>query len=348
MGGVNTKRLLAERLRSHRLTAPARTVTDAASHLLAVQSQDFVAGRWALAARTRGAVTLSQVDAAFTRGDIVRAWPMRGTLHTVPARDLGWMLSVTAQRQHQQAASRHRQLGIDEGIVAAAERVLRERIDGGVTRAQAFAAFESVGIDPKDQRGIHLLFVLTIEGVLCQGPVVGKEQLFVLAEEWITDTARPDDPLAELFVRYIAGHGPAGAADLAWWAGLTLGQAREAVERGRHRVAEVEDGVFVAADSPRRASGAPSVHVLPAFDEYYISYADRTPVCAPEHAMAVGPGKNGMVRPTIVADGRVVGTWSHAGAAGPAPEPQFFAPPSDEVADAAASALARFAAFRVG
>ncbi|MFE6995568.1 winged helix DNA-binding domain-containing protein [Microbacterium sp. NPDC057659] len=346
MGGVNTRRLLAERLRSHRLTAPARTVADAASHLLAVQSQDFVAGRWALGARTRGSVTLSQVDAAFSRGEIVRAWPMRGTLHTVPARDLGWMLSVTAPRQHQQAASRHRQLGIDSEIVGAAERAIRERIDGGMTRAQAFEAFESVGIDPKDQRGIHLLFVLTINGVLCQGPVVGKDQLFMLAEEWIREATQPDDPLAELFVRYVVGHGPAGAADLAWWAGLTLGQAREAVERGRNRVAEVEEGVFVSAESPRRAAGAAAVHALPAFDEYYISYADRTPVCSPEHAMTVGPGKNGMVRPTIVADGRIVGTWSHAGAAGPAPEPQFFAPPSDEVADAAASALTRFAAFR--
>ncbi|UJP08754.1 winged helix DNA-binding domain-containing protein [Microbacterium sp. KUDC0406] len=345
---MNTKRLLAERLRSHRLTAPARTVADAASHLLAVQSQDFVAGRWALAARTRGAVTLSQVDAAFTRGEIVRAWPMRGTLHTVPARDLGWMLSVTAERQRQQAASRHRQLGIDDGIVAAAERVIRERIDGGMTRAQVFEAFESAGIDPREQRGIHLLFVLTINGALCQGPVAGKDQLFVLAEEWITDAAQPDDPLAELFVRYIDGHGPAGAADLAWWAGLTLGMAREAVERGRRRVVEIDDGVFTASDAPRRAPRAASVHALPAFDEYYISYADRSPVCAPEHAMTVGPGKNGMVRPTIVADGRIVGTWSHAGAGGPAPEPQFFAPPSDEVADGAASALARFAAFRAG
>ncbi|MDR2998484.1 MAG: winged helix DNA-binding domain-containing protein [Microbacterium sp.] len=345
---MNTKRLLAERLRSHRLTAPARTVADAASHLLAVQSQDFVAGRWALAARTRGAVTLSQVDAAFTRGEIVRAWPMRGTLHTLPARDLGWMLSVTADRQHLQAASRHRQLGIDDAIVATAERVVRERIDGGMTRAQAFEAFESAGIDPRDQRGTHLLFVLTIDGVLCQGPIAGKEQLFVLAEDWITDAAQPDDPLAELFVRYIGGHGPAGAADFAWWTGLTLGTARDAVERGRHRVTEIEDGLFVATDAPRRAPRAASVHALPAFDEHYISYADRSPVCEPEHAMTVGPGKNGMVRPTIIVDGRVIGTWSHAGAAGPAPEAQFFRHPSDEVADAAASALARFAAFRAG
>ena len=58
--------LLSERLRSHRLTAPAASVTDAAAHMLAVQSQDFTAGRWALAARTRREPTLHLVDRALS------------------------------------------------------------------------------------------------------------------------------------------------------------------------------------------------------------------------------------------------------------------------------------------
>ncbi|MGB4135632.1 MAG: winged helix DNA-binding domain-containing protein [Microbacterium sp.] len=345
---MDQKRLLSERLRSHRLTAPARTVTDAAEHMLAVQSQNLLAGRWALAARTRGAVTVSEVNDAFARGALVRGWTMRGTLHIVPARDLRWMLSITAQRQRQQAAGRHRQLGVDGTVLAVAERALRERMDGGLTRAQAFAAFEAAGIDPRDQRGVHLLFALSIAGVLCQGPLVGKDQLFMLAEEWIADAPVPDDPLAELFVRYVAGHGPAGAADFAWWSGLTLGTAREAAERGQGRLTEVGDGLFLAASPPRRAAGVASVHALGAFDEYYISYADRSAVCTPAEAAIVGPGKNGMVRPVLLADGRVIGTWSHADADALAPEPQFFAPIPADTAEATAIALARYAAFRAG
>lgn len=317
-GVMKIEALRAERLRSHRLTAPMPTVTAAARHMLAVQSQDFAAGRWALAVRTRGSPTLRTVDRAFDRGDIVRAWTMRGTLHTIPASDLRWVLSVTGERQRQQAASRHRDLGIDDEMVAAAGRVLRPRLlDGGCTRAEVFALLASIGIDPTGQRGLHLLFTLTIDGLICQGPVVPastasgitREQRFVLVDEWVPVSAAPDDPLAEFFVRYIDGHGPAGAADFAWWSGLTLGAAREAASRADGRVVEVEAGRFVAASRPRRSAGAARVHALGAFDEYYISYADRTTVCAPDDLAAVGPGKNGMVRPVVLADGVAAGVW---------------------------------------
>lgn len=337
-----------ERLRAHRLTAPARDVTAAAAHLLAVQSQDFTAGRWALALRTRGDVRLRDVDAAFDRGELVRAWTMRGTLHTVPAQDLGWVLEVTAARQRQQAASRQRQLGIDDDLIAAAVVALTPRLrEGGLTRGEVFTVLEGIGIDPSGQRGIHLLFELTIAGVVVQGPVaardgITREQRFVLVEEHIRAHTRPEDPLAELFVRYIEGHGPAGVADFAWWSGLTLGQSREALQRAAGRVTEIEEGLFAGASRPRRAAKAPTVYALGAFDEYYISYADRTVACAPAHLAAVGPGKNGMVRATVVEHGRVIGCWTHAAAAHTA-EPELFEEPEDP--EAVAAALARFAAF---
>ncbi|CAH0238896.1 hypothetical protein SRABI76_02949 [Microbacterium oxydans] len=345
--------LLSERLRSHRLAAPARTVTDAASHMLAVQSQDFTAGRWALGIRTRGASTLHQVGRAFDRGELVRAWTMRGTLHIVSARDLGWILEVTAGRQRQQAASRHRDLGIDDEMVAAAVRTLTPALrDGGRTRAEVFALLEGIGIDPTGQRGIHLLFTLTIDGLICQGPVVARggvarEQRFVLVDEHIRERARPDDPLAELFVRYIDGHGPAGVADFSWWSGLTLGQSREAVARAAGRVVEVESGLFVSASRPRRSATVAPVLALGAFDEYYISYADRTAVCAAEHLAAVGPGKNGMVRATLVERGRVIGCWTHASATLGSP-PEFFDRRADADADTVHAALARFTHFLEG
>src|SRR5690606_14194839 len=121
---MTPRALLDARLRSHRLTAPAATVADAARHMLAVQSQDVLAGRWALGARTKGTPTLTSVDSAFARGALVRGWTMRGTLHIIPARDLAWVISVTAARQRQQAAGRHRDLGVDDRMLAAASRAL--------------------------------------------------------------------------------------------------------------------------------------------------------------------------------------------------------------------------------
>lgn len=346
---MTPRTLLDRRLRSHGLTAPAATVADAARHMLAVQSQDLLAGRWSLGVRTKGVPVIADVDAAFARGELVRAWTMRGTLHIIAARDLAWVLSVTAARQRRQAAGRHRELGVDERMLQTASRVLRPALsDGGCTRAEAFAQWEAAGIDPRGQRGYHLLFALTIAGEICQGPLqqsargVAREQRFMPVEEWVRESHTPADPLAELFVRYIDGHGPAGAADFAWWSGLTLGSARDAVERAQGRVIEVEDGLFTSRSMPRRSPRAADAFALPAFDEYYISYADRTAVCDADGQALVGPGRNGMVRPTLIAGGRVVGTWSHADA-GRRDPPALF--DGRDEAGGMASALDRFTHF---
>jgi hypothetical protein len=349
---MDPRGLLAARLRSHRLTAPAATVADAARHMLAVQSQDLLAGRWALGVRTRSSPTLDAVDATFASGELVRAWTQRGTLHIIPARDLAWVLSVTADRQRQQAAGRHRALAIDGEMIDAAWRAVGPSVrDGGCTRAEIFALLQSAGIEPAGQRGVHLLFALTVDGLICQGPIdrtrsagggIAREQRFVAVENWIGESARPEDPLAELFVRYIDGHGPAGARDFAWWSGLPLAAAREAADRAAGRVREVGEGLFTSPRAPRRSLDETTRFALPAFDEYYISYADRTLVCDPERLDAVGPGKNGMVRPTLIERGRVVGVWSHADATRGAPA-ELFDPDAD--AAAAASALECFARF---
>ncbi|GAA3631384.1 winged helix DNA-binding domain-containing protein [Microbacterium awajiense] len=321
---MDTMRLRAERLRSHRLSAPAASLTEAASHLLAVQSQEFWGGRWALAVRTRGIERIAEVDALFDRGELVRSWTMRGTLHTIPARDLAWVLGVTGDRQFRSAASRHRRLGIDGDMLRRVERAVRGALrgDGRLTRAELFDLLGDLGIDPRDQRGVHLLQSLCLRGVIVQAGVVprevgpAREQYFVLVEEWIEDAAPPADPLAEFFVRYIDGHGPAGAADFAWWTGLPLGTARVAAEAAGDRVREIDDGLFVGSSRPRPSTAAAEVVALPPFDEFYISYADRTVIGPPEILATVGPGANGMVRPLLVARGEIVATWAHSLAVG--------------------------------
>jgi hypothetical protein len=321
---VDLAALRSERLRSHRLTAPAASVLDAATHMLAVQSQEFWGGRWALAQRTRPArrgtrPTMREVDAMFDSGDLVRAWTMRGTLHTIPARDLRWVLEVTGERQLKQAAPRHRALGLDADVMGRAERVIRHVLGGGqASRPELFAELEKqAGIDPRDQRGVHILYALAVQGLICQGPVVERatgitrDQRFVMVDDWVRDAASPADPLAELFRRYIDGHGPAGPDDFAWWAGLPVTVARQAAAASGLDTVELTGGARAYVSSPRpRRSGTTEVFALPPFEEYFISYADRTVPCAPEFLAPVGPGSNGMVRPILVARGEIVGVWT--------------------------------------
>ncbi|GAA4781857.1 winged helix DNA-binding domain-containing protein [Microbacterium gilvum] len=308
------------RLRHHRLNARASSVADAARHLTATQSQDLWGGRLALASRTRGAA-VSHVDRAYDRGAIVRAWTQRGTLHTVAADDLAWILSVTGPRMLVLEERRMADLGLSRDDVARAEAVARGALRGGgrLTRAEIAAVWESGGVATAGQRTYHLIAALAVVGVLVWGPVVHRagveprEQHLVLAEDWITASTAPADPEAELFVRYIAGHGPATVRDYAWWAGLALTPARAAAERAADRVRTVADEggdpLYASASPPRASADAPRTIALPTFEEYYIAYADRGRVCTSEVLAAAGPGANGMVRPVIVHDGEIVGLW---------------------------------------
>lgn len=325
-------------MRSNRLTAPEPTIAAAAEHMLATQAQEFWGGRWALAVRTKGDPTLSDVDAAFERGEIVRSWTMRGTLHIIPPRDLAWVLSITGERQQKQFVPVLRTIGLDDTHLALAERVVRRALEGGnrLTRAEFGDVLRGAGIDPGGMRSGHLISALSIRGVIVWGPVVeragtpSREQHLVLVDEWIPDAVTPADPLAEFYVRYLASHGPAGPADFAWWAGLPIGRAREAAERAGERVVEVGDGLFVAdGPRPRRSAASARVLALPPFEEYYLSYTDRTQTCAPEFAAAIGPSMNGIVRPILVVGGEIAGVWSHSVAVGKhhlVPEYEIFVP----------------------
>lgn len=354
--------ILDARLRAHLLTAPAATVLDAAAHMVAVQAQEFWGGRWALAVRAREAVTIAHVDAAFDRGDLVRAWTMRGTLHIIRAADLGLLLAVTRGRQQHQARARHGQLGLDDDTFARAEVLVRSALAGGgrLSRAEFAEVLSRGDIDPAGQRGIHILQALAIRGVLVLGPVVpreggpSREQYIVLREEWGADAAVPLHPEGELFARFIASHGPASARDFAWWTGLTLGQSRAAAAAASDRVVVVDaepEPRYVAAGAPAvETRGRDHVFALPPFEEYYISYTDRHLACAPEVAAVVGPGKNGMVRPVVLARGRVVGVWTHSLAMGrhrQRPTPELLVPGAATEEEVAA-AIGRYSAFVTG
>ena len=66
--------------------APAEAVR----RQLAVQGQQVFSVPHAIISRTAGAVR-DDVDAAFEAGELVRSWPMRGTVHVTTAADHHWL-----------------------------------------------------------------------------------------------------------------------------------------------------------------------------------------------------------------------------------------------------------------
>ena len=302
------------RLASAAITRKFDTPAEAVRHIGALQAQDYQASLWAIGVRTTAA-TVADIDAAIERREIARTWPMRGTLHWLPADDLRWMVDLMAPRAIAKAAARHRQLEIDDAVAAKARKLLTNQLrDGGtLTRPQAYALMDENDLAPAGQRGIHILSILAHEGTICFGPHQGKQPAFVLADEWLPPQRKVagDEAVAELARRYLMSHGPATVHDFAWWTGLTITTARagvEAVKRNFERL-EADGTEYWYAPRPGQASKG-DIHLLPGFDEYILGYQDRSAVVSPEHMRRLLPGKNGIFLASIVSGGgEVLGTW---------------------------------------
>ncbi|HET6672240.1 MAG TPA: winged helix DNA-binding domain-containing protein [Agromyces sp.] len=312
-------RVRAARLEAHGFRGGLPGIADAVRRLGAVQAQDFSAAKWVVGSRVPGSVA-AQVDSALESREIVRSWPLRGTLHLLPSEHLRAVLAITGPREVERSALRRRQLELDDATYRRARAIAEAELSGSrsLSRDELQTLWQESGIATTGQRGYHLIWRLGVECVLCWGPIEGRGQRLVLLDEWLPTTPGRfdrDETLAALFVAYVTGHGPVTVRDFAWWSGLTLGDARAARAAAGDAVAAFDDTRFVAADAgwpADHASTAPRPRgglALAAFDEYFLGYGDRDAVCDPIHAERVIPGRNGVFQPILVSAGRVVGTW---------------------------------------
>src|SRR6187455_273924 len=100
------------RLRSLLLTrAKATSVLEVAEWFGAMQAQDLASGAWSLGVRCDGAVA-EDIQQAQENREILRTWPMRGTVHFVPAVDAAWMVALMSKRPLAGGAARREFLGI--------------------------------------------------------------------------------------------------------------------------------------------------------------------------------------------------------------------------------------------
>lgn len=311
-----------ERLAAQQITRPiAKTPSQVVAALGAMQAQDYTAALWAIGLRLPGS-SEAEIEQAIADATIVRTWPLRGTLHFVAAEDARWMLELLTPHIIAGSARRRQQLGLDDATLARSRDVLIETLQGRKphTRDQCIARLESAGIATAAQRGYHILWQHALAGLLCFGPRAGKQQTFVLLDEWTPNAKRleRDQALAELAARYFSGHGPATLQDFVWWSGLRVGDGRTAIElAGPALVAEGSGATrywrahasHTSTPPDKQSDNQTLVHLLPAFDEYLIAYRGRDAVLDPEYATRIVPGGNGVFRPILVHNGRIVGTW---------------------------------------
>lgn len=288
-----------------------------------MQSQDYPGAKWALGQRL-GGVTDADVDAQFDAGAIVRTHVLRPTWHFVAPADLRWLQALTGPRVHVANGYQYRSLGIDDELARAARGIFERRLEGGrsATRDELGMALRDGGIEASAMRLGYLVSHAELEAVLVSGPRRGKLQTYALVEERIpaVPTRERDEALAELSRRYVEGHGPAQSIDLAWWSGLTLRDARRALEAASPPLVTetVGDRLFWVSPTSagvgerrRDADGSPLVHLLPNYDELLIAFRDRSDAM---DADLPSPARVAEVvlAHIVVRDGLVVGGWNRS------------------------------------
>ena len=280
----------------------------------AMQAQDYNQAKWAIGSRLPQ-LTEELIESAFNSGEIIRTHLMRPTWHFVSSEDIYWMLELTARQIKSVTKTRHRDLELTETILKKSQEILFRNLEGNhsLTREELKPVFNLGGINTDGQRFPHIMMDAEINGIVCSGGMKGKKQTFALLNERVPQkrTLTKDEALAKLAKKYFTSHGPATLPDFVWWSGLPITDARKALEMNKATLISETIGTetYWFADSTKLPSSPPdSVFLLPAFDEYLISYKNRSAaITADHHKKAIS--NNGIFWPVIVVNGQISGTW---------------------------------------
>jgi len=222
-------RLFNQRLVGQRFETPVEAIR----WLGAVQAQDYQGAKWALGQRLTS-TNSAGLDLAFDRGDFLRTHVMRPTWHFVAPEDIRWLLRLTGPRVRTTMATYNRRLGLDDALLARSRKILTAKLKDGthLARSEIAKALVDDGFRLGDNRLAHILMDAELLGLICSGPLRGKQFTYALLDERVppAPALARDEALATLALRYFTSHGPATVQDFSWWSGLKMAEVREAID----------------------------------------------------------------------------------------------------------------------
>jgi len=306
----------AQRLATQHLIEPKfEKAQDVVSLLGAVQAQDYAMSKWALGQRMRGA-TDAAIEQEINSGGILRTHVLRPTWHYVAPADIRWMLALTGPRIKATLGYYDRELGVESSVIRAAQKVMTKVLRNGthLTRAELAERMSKAGIRTDGtERLARLVMHAELDGLICNGPRRGKQFTYALLEERVppAKTMDRETSLHTLATRYFATRGPATEADFAWWSGLTMGDARVAIQSLGSSIQSLEIGgrkYWLATKSTMKAK-SPLVRLLPNYDEFFIGLKDRSAMHRKLKSLGIQTSLGGLSGHLLIIDGQIAGGW---------------------------------------
>jgi hypothetical protein len=303
------------RIRNQQIEASnIKTPKELAGWMGAIQAQDFAMAKWAIGLRVPES-TEKTIEQSYNSGDILRTHLMRPTWHFVSPDDVYWLLELSAPQIRKVLRTNDKRFELTETVYAAGNNMLEKVLSGGksLTREELVQEYDAIHIRTNENRLSHMLVRAEQDGVVCSGPLKGNKLTYaLLAERVPTKKAiTRDEALVNLATRYFKSHSPASFRDFVWWSGLTITDARKAYHMIQSCFVSETIGNETYLFTNNFTNTPPanlSVHLLPAFDEYLIAYANRSAALEGiDNKKTISD--NGIFRPIIVINGQVRGLW---------------------------------------
>jgi hypothetical protein len=296
--------------RQHLLERTTADVPGMVEHLVGLQAQDNLPPYLSLAARL-DVLDPHDVTAGLEDRSLVRLVTLRGTIHLLTADDALMLRRFTqpcSDRERKVSQNTRPALHLDtEAFNRAVSEVLADRPLPMKELGAALTPYYP------DVPGNALAHLARVNQPLAQLPPRGAWKasggvVLQYVDRWVgRPTTEPD--VESIVHRYLAAFGPATAADVATWCGVTgLAALVKGMDLVRHTgpdgkaLLDVPDGEIVTGDVP-----AP-VRLLGTYDNVWLSHAARDRVTDPGKRKR-WIGANGGVASVVLVDGWLEGLW---------------------------------------
>jgi hypothetical protein len=297
---MNWESVLAWRVQRQHL---ARRATDAlaiTSDLCGLHAQVMSSAQLTLWARMDDPPDVE--DLLFKRGELVKTWSQRGTLHLLRTDELPLYIGAQSSLK-----PRYEQKAWLKGFKLTAEEA--RHIVEGVPKALADGPLSREELAQRVHQGLGRGYGDLLKPVAFRGELIHvQDHRFALPEPF--EPLDTEEATKEIARRFLTRYGPGTREELAKWFGspspATCGRWIKAL--GDEAV-ETEFGYALAADVDALEAAEPSgvVNLLPAFDQYVVAAPrDTRATSNPERIYRPG----GWFSPVLLVDGVMAGVWN--------------------------------------
>lgn len=289
--------------------------------MVAMQAQEYAMAKWAIGLRLKN-IKESEVEQACNDGLILRTHLMRPTWHFVSHEDIRWLTELSAPQIRRAMTYYERELNLDGKLLSKCNDIIGRSLEDGkhLTRNALAEELEKQGIKLDGRQMGHVMINAETDCLVASGAREGKQFTYASFDSRAphSKSLSKEEALHELASRYFRSRGPATVKDFSIWSGLSITEAKKAEAMLDTAVFMKEECSGVTYTLHREAPDkAADLQVkkmqrnflMPDYDEYGISYIDRSAIYDPSKVPVGMSRDNPVFNRLIILDGVIEGGW---------------------------------------